>query len=130
LVCGFALACVFALRCGEEFEDVGFKGIEGGVGFEEIEGGVGFEGIKGGICADIEERITGAIGVGIVGGIVGGIIGGIVGGIVGGVIGGGSTDRGVRVLAAQSIAGFSHSRYGIPRIIDCTSSEATKKVAW
>ena len=101
LVHGFASACVFALRCGEEFEDVGFEGIEGGVG--------------GGVGGRIGE---GAIGVGMVEGIVGGIVGG------------GSADRGVRVLAAQSITGFSHSRYGIPRIIDCAPSGATKKVPW
>ena len=122
LVHDFASACVFTMRCGEEFEDGRFKGVEGGIeseGIEGIEGGIAFEGIEGGVGGGVGGRIgEGAIGVGMVGGIVVGIVGG------------GSPDRGVGVLVAKSITGFSHSRYRIPRIIDCAPSGATKKVPW
>ena len=66
------------------------------------------------------------------GGLGGGVYGGVggkegeEGGDVAGVIG--IVDRGVRVFACQSITGFSHSRYGMPRISDCAPNEATKKI--
>ena len=47
-------------------------------------------------------------------------------GVKGGV-GGKGFDRGVSVLACQSITGFFRSRYGMPRISDCAPSGATKK---
>jgi len=76
---------------------------------DKFEEDVGFEGI--------EVRVYGGIGGRIEGEVIGV-----------GIVEGGSTDRGVKVLAAQSITGFSYSVYGIPRIIDCTPSRATKKV--
>ena len=65
------------------------------------------------------------MGGGVYGG-VGGRGGDDVGGDVAGVIR--IVDRGVRVFACQSITGFSHSRYGMPRISDCAPNEATKKI--
>ena len=76
----------------------------------------------------------------IVGGIVGGTVGTVetIGAIVGGVIEGGvkegkpeegNTDLGFKVFAAQSIAGLTRSRKGIPRITACAPIGATKKVS-
>ena len=68
---------------------------------------------------------SGGGGYGGVGGGVGGKVGDV-GGDVAGVIW--IVDRGVRVFACQSITGFFHSRYGMPRISDCAPNEATKKI--
>ena len=103
------------LQCGNEFEkEVEFKEMKG-IESEEIEGikwGIRVKGIEEGICRDIGRRIEEeAIEVEIVREIVGRE----------------SVDQGTKVLAAQSITGFSHSRYSILRIINCAPSGAIKK---
>ena len=68
----------------------------------------------GGVRGGVEQRVGGKGGIGV-------------GGDVDVTGGAENMDQSVRVFACQSITGFSHSRYGMPRISDYAASGLTKK---